>query len=254
MNRNLVLVVLTALVAALIGGSAAYAVLTRTQTETTEIRIVAQRRPGGLIEFAVQQREADGSWGERQEPRANRMRAEGRLERWQVSTPVEIEVEVEIEVAETEAPPVVDEPAGDPLPPSVAMSREAYLELMCGGSIQIDGLPITGAGATITVVPTWQMFFETYDSLSAMFYTIIPPAELGTWHELLIMATSVYAQYALLQPSDALVGPTELLPLTSVMQGEALLTVQSLSAELRAELEAAGCNLSALGGNVSGAG
>ena len=55
-----------------------------------EVRIAAQRLPDGRIEFALQQRQADGEWGERQLPRARVFPADIAAGRWLVSSPLTV--------------------------------------------------------------------------------------------------------------------------------------------------------------------
>jgi len=55
-----------------------------------EVRIVARRLPGGLIEFAIQYRLPDGTWSQRVLPENRRMSGSGSTGRWLVSSPVMI--------------------------------------------------------------------------------------------------------------------------------------------------------------------
>jgi len=233
-----ILAALVVLVVAVISSGATLVVLAATRTETVEVRVAAQRLEGGLIEFAVQQREADGSWSERQEPSANRMRAEGVQERWLVSTPVEIAVEVEVEASHA-----VGDLYVNPTQPTRQLSRSEYLDLICGGSVQIEGLEIGGEGVMITVVPTWQMFFDRYDQVTSTLLAIVPPPDLSDWHEALTLVTSAYAQYAMLQPQDELVGLNDLvIPQIAVLEA-VMPTIMQLTTALQDELTAAGCGL-----------
>ena len=56
----------------------------------TEVRITAQRLADGRTEFALQQREADGEWGERLLPPARFVPATARVGRWLSSTPLTV--------------------------------------------------------------------------------------------------------------------------------------------------------------------
>ena len=56
----------------------------------TEVRITAQRLADGRTEFALQQREADGEWGERLLPRARFFPATSAVGRWLSSTPLTV--------------------------------------------------------------------------------------------------------------------------------------------------------------------
>ena len=56
----------------------------------TEVRITAQRLADGRTEFALQQREADGEWGERLLPRDRFVPATAAVGRWLSSTPLTV--------------------------------------------------------------------------------------------------------------------------------------------------------------------
>ena len=58
----------------------------------TEVRIAAQRLSDGRTEFALQQRDAQGNWGERILPSRRFFPAEPALERWLTSTPLTVRV------------------------------------------------------------------------------------------------------------------------------------------------------------------
>ena len=58
-------VLLAAVVAALIAGVATYVVDAQLERGQTEVRISAQRIDDGRVEFALQQRDSDGDWGDR---------------------------------------------------------------------------------------------------------------------------------------------------------------------------------------------
>ena len=81
------LIVLAALVGLLLmqgaGGVAAAA-------EVAEVRITAALASAGRIEFALQQREADEAWGERQLPRQRFFPNDSRVDIWLVSTPLSV--------------------------------------------------------------------------------------------------------------------------------------------------------------------
>lgn len=53
-----------------------------------EVRIAARRVSGGRVEFALQQRDADGGWGVRLLPEQRFFPADARVGRWLVSTPL----------------------------------------------------------------------------------------------------------------------------------------------------------------------
>ena len=56
----------------------------------TEVRVTARRLADDRIEFALQQREADGGWGERLLPRARFFPATATVGRWLSSTPLTV--------------------------------------------------------------------------------------------------------------------------------------------------------------------
>ena len=58
--------------------------------EGTEVRITAQRLADGRTEFALQEREADGEWGERRLPQARFVPATSAVGRWLSSTPLAV--------------------------------------------------------------------------------------------------------------------------------------------------------------------
>ena len=84
-----VLVVVAAVVllgAALAGGT----ITAHGAGHEAEVRITAQRLTSGRTEFALQQRGADGVWGERQLPRARFFPAAPTVGRWLSSTPLTV--------------------------------------------------------------------------------------------------------------------------------------------------------------------
>ena len=70
-------ILITALVASLLGGIATYAVSAATRTVETQVRINAQRLDDGRVEFALQQRNADGDWNDRLLPTRRFFPAQG---------------------------------------------------------------------------------------------------------------------------------------------------------------------------------
>ncbi|MYB22684.1 MAG: hypothetical protein F4066_00220 [Chloroflexi bacterium] len=83
-------------VAALVGALTTLGVQALTRTGEIEVRINAMRESDGDVQFALQQRQPDGAWGERQEPRVNRLPA-SHSGRWANSSPVSVTWEIEIE-------------------------------------------------------------------------------------------------------------------------------------------------------------
>jgi hypothetical protein len=87
-------------------GAVAGAAVAESITQTREVRIAAQRLANGRVEFALQERGEDGTWGERILPRRRFFPATG-SGRWLASSPIELTLEVET-VEPT--PPIVDTP------------------------------------------------------------------------------------------------------------------------------------------------
>ena len=63
------------------------------QQDELEVRVAAQRLADGRTEFALQERQANGSWGERRLPRARFFPASTRVGRWLGSSPLTIDVQ-----------------------------------------------------------------------------------------------------------------------------------------------------------------
>ncbi|MDE2744973.1 MAG: hypothetical protein OXI41_03150 [Chloroflexota bacterium] len=84
------------LLAALVGALTTLGVQALTRTGEIEVRINAMRESDGDVQFALQQRQPDGDWGARQEPRINRLPA-SHSGRWANSSPVSVTWEIEIE-------------------------------------------------------------------------------------------------------------------------------------------------------------
>ena len=76
-------------------------------SEGTEVRITAQRLADGRTEFALQHRERDGDWSQRDLPRARFFPASVSVGRWLVSTPLAVEA------PQVEASPFVGSPGSD---------------------------------------------------------------------------------------------------------------------------------------------
>ncbi len=60
------------------------------QAAEEEVRIVARRLEDGRVEFGLQQRQADDSWGDRQLPRARLFPTDATIGHWLVSSPVSL--------------------------------------------------------------------------------------------------------------------------------------------------------------------
>ena len=84
--RRVLLAIALAIAAVAVGGT-----VLANSVATTEVRIAAQRLDTGRVEFALQERQPDGSWGERILPRARFFPADG-SGRWLASSPLVLEV------------------------------------------------------------------------------------------------------------------------------------------------------------------
>ena len=76
--------------------------------EEIDVRVAAQRLSDGRTEFALQERNADGSWAERRLPRARFFPANARVGRWLASSSLVIEFSSDTMLAEDESPRVVE--------------------------------------------------------------------------------------------------------------------------------------------------
>ena len=85
MKTLLAVIVVVAGLAALSVG-----VVVATSHNSTEVRIAAKRLDDGRIEVALQQRELDGSWGDRLLPTRRFVPASGHEGRWLTSSPVQV--------------------------------------------------------------------------------------------------------------------------------------------------------------------
>ena len=108
MRKHLVSVAAVSLIVVLSSAvlSAAH-VTAQGATVETEVRITAQRLADGRTEFALQHRERDGDWSQRDLPRARFLPASVSVGRWLVSTPLAVEV------PQVEASPFVGSPGSD---------------------------------------------------------------------------------------------------------------------------------------------
>ena len=75
-----------------------------------EVRIVARLLANGKIEFGLQQRQADDSWGDRQLPRVRFFPTGARVGRWLSSSPLTVKADTET-VDTPEPEPPSDEPS-----------------------------------------------------------------------------------------------------------------------------------------------
>ena len=68
------------------------------QSSEVEVRVAAQRLDDGRTEFALQERQADGAWGERRLPRSRFFPASATVDRWLASSPLTV-AGVEVRIA-----------------------------------------------------------------------------------------------------------------------------------------------------------
>ena len=101
-------------------------------TAGTEVRITAQRRADGRTEFALQQREADGGWGDRLLPRARLFPPTATVGRWLSSTPLTVTL------PEPEMSPDTADDAGSP--PSSTATAASARDRDGDGLIEVDSL------------------------------------------------------------------------------------------------------------------
>ena len=60
------------------------------ESEEIDVRVATQLLADGRMEFAIQERQADGEWGERRLPRARFFPADASVDRWLASSPLEV--------------------------------------------------------------------------------------------------------------------------------------------------------------------
>lgn len=194
-------VLLIALVAAIIGGVATYSVSALTSTAKTEVRITAQRVDDGRVEFALQQREDDGKWSERMLPSRRFFPAEGFVNRWATSTPLEIDSGIPFYVNTTQ--------------PKRSFTIEEYLKVCRTDAAKFlaEGLIDESEATRLEAVrplddekATWEDAFHRFDVVLTARMAIDPPGELAEYHQSQVSIMSLAAQYAFAQPPDAKYG------------------------------------------------
>lgn len=216
-------VLLIALVAAIIGGIATYSVSALTSTAKTEVRITAQRVDDGRVEFALQQREDDGTWGERLLPSRRFFPAEGSVNRWAISTPLEIDSGIPFYVNTTE--------------PTRSITADEYIAL-CGDDEWLLG----EAGVTLDEEGvTWGDLFSLLDPAISELRSIEPPDELAEYHQAQISTATLMAQYAFTQDPDAELDLWEFFGIALIAAGIAEEAEASLDPDLRQRLVDGGC-------------
>lgn len=230
-------VLLVALIAATVAGVATYGVSAITNPGKTEVRISAQRLENGIIEFALQQRADDGSWGDRILPAARKLSAEGRLHRWANSTPIEIDAGLPFYLNTTEPQRSVT------VQEYVALcGDEAALFEETGISIDEETLSRYSAFGTDESEPfNWgQLLFVIDLSLTAR-QSIDPPAELAEFHEGQISSLTLIAQYSFAQDPEMEFSEWDLFGIAFLAAAVSAEAEQNLTPELRQQLIDGGC-------------
>lgn len=224
---------ITALLASVLGGVATYAVGAARQTVETEVRINAQRLDDGRVEFALQQRNEDGAWSDRKLPSRRFFPSSGFVNRWANSTP--ITVVGAIEVADVYM---------NNTQPTRTLSVHEYVEFCSNPSNQLTAESIAvimSASDDNSETATWGEFFAIADGVLSLYRSINSPAELGDWHQGQILWVTLITQYAYLKPSDETLDLLELL-IPGIVVAQRLIEVETnLDAELRERLTEAGC-------------
>lgn len=237
-------VLIVALVAALIGGVASYSVSALTSTATTEVRISAQRLEGGLIQFALQQRQPDGGWGERQLPSLNLLRAQGQLNRWANSSAIEVEVDtgLPLYVNTTE--------------PTRSVTVDQYIAL-CADDESLLGeaaQALTELGEQSAAAGdgdeslTWGGLLVVLDLGITAWRSIEPPEALAEFHRGQLSSVTLMAQYAFAQDHEAAVDLWELLGIGFIVAAISQEAEANLDPGLRERLVESGCIQAADGG------
>lgn len=226
---------ITALVASLIGGVATYAVTAATRTVETEVRISAQRVDDGRVEFALQQRNADGEWSDRMLPNRRFFPAEGFVNRWANSTPLTVVSDSGLDFYVNNAEP------------TRSLSVSQYLDFCSDPANQLATSAVAAAIAPATdsgeanAVSTWGGLLVSADRLVTAWNSVAPPLAFGEFHDAQLLGLRAIAHYAYLKPSTEEVDILELLIPTVFALIPAQTAEDALSPDVRAQLTNAGC-------------
>lgn len=220
-------ILVIALIASIVGGVASYEIRAATQRAEAQVRVVAQRLEGGVIEFGVQHRQDDGGWGERILPRKNRMQADGTLNRWLSSTPVDLQVEVEID-------PVTAFGLAEYAPVERHLTVAEYID-MCSSSADEPSEDLYEEGVT------WGEYADGLRPIMMELQKIGPPVELREYHQASIGLVALLLGLANQHPVDELLNPWEVVG--GVLAGLALISEaqENLDPMLRQRMIEAGC-------------
>ncbi len=216
-------VLLIALVAAIIGGIATYSVSALTSTARTEVRITAQRVDDGRVELALQQRQDDGSWGDRLLPARRFFPDQGFVNRWANSSPLEIDSGIPFYVNTTE--------------PTRSMTADEYIAL-CGNDEWLLGEAIVTLDKEGLA---WGDLFSLLDPAISKLRSIEAPDELAEYHQSQLSTVTLMAQYAFAQDPDAELDLWEFFAIALIAAGFAEEAETSLDPDLRQRLVDGGC-------------
>ncbi len=237
-------VLIVALVAALIGGVASYGVSALTSSVTTEVRISAQRLDGGLIQFALQQRQGDGGWGERQLPTLNLLRAQGQLHRWANSSAIEVEVDAGLPLYVNTTEPVRSVTVDEYI--ALCADDESLLGEAAQALAELgEQWPAAGGGEGSL---TWGGLLGLLDLGITAWRSIEPPEALAEFHWAQLRSVTLMAQYAFAQDQGAAVDLWELLGIGFIVAAISQEAEANLDPDLRERLIESGCIEAADGG------
>lgn len=177
-----------------------------------EVRIAARRVAGGRVEFALQQRDADGGWGVRLLPEQRFFPADARVGRWLVSTPLALgaaggstapALETESTTTSGVPPPTTpdDSPAttgGDPPATTVTTETQASLAerlrplVLAGVNEQRGALPplVLGDGVTVAAQALAQAMADASDWQTDFDFAPHLQAEWDVWRFVTARSTS----------------------------------------------------------------
>ena len=144
-------------------------VSTPLDTDGHSVRIVARHVDNGRVEFALQQRLTDGTWGERLLPRQRFFPVATAVGRWLVSTPLDLSGTP----ADTAAPG--DDAAETCASFFLADSEQRYVDKMCAGAADAPNtIRFFNCGIWDADVPGWDRWF-----ISIFFELLMtPPVDL----------------------------------------------------------------------------
>ena len=223
-NASTRLILLIAVVAAVLGGVATYGVSALTGTGKTEVRISAQRLDDGRVEFALQPRDEDSSWGDRILPARRFFPAQGFVNSWANSTAIELDSSLPFYVNTTR--------------PTRSLTLQQYLDRCSDGESE-DPFDRDGDGERDEI--TWGEYLALVDELLTEAKSIAPPPELAEYYSEQIGAITAYAQYAFLQPPNDPIDLWGFLAIGIVARQLAQEAEASLTPEIRRQLVEAGC-------------